>query len=1182
MTKSEPNEPKRHYLEQELRQRISDDPDFFNFIQSGSLDGVWYWDLENPDVEWMSPEFWTTLGFDPADKAHSPSEWQDLIHPEDRDLALANFQAHCQDPSVPYDQIVRYTHRDGSTVWIRCRGLALRNAEGQPIRMFGAHTDLTAFKRSEEALQKHEALGRVALNESGVGFIIFDLENEVHFFSDEFYRMLGLESLGSKVAAPDLRDWIHPDDREAVERSFMDLLQGPHTSAEQEYRLKHSDGHYLHLQARGRVLEFSANQRPKTLVATQVDVTSLKKTEQTLAQRDHLWRIALQGSGVGMIELNLQTLEIYLSDEWHRILGLSHSVTSLDEVFALMHPEDVSTAQRDLGGLQSGEVSAANSTLRMRHSDGRYLFFQSYAHIYEWDAAGQPLKLAATQIDISPLKHKEAELSRTSELLESSSRMTQTGWWLVDLEENRVHWSKVTREIHEVDDDFVPNVEAGINFYKAGENREKITREFEKSLAEGCELAGEFEIVTAKGNPKWIKTLGQVEMQNGRAVKIFGSFQDITEQKQNEQDLLEAKAKAEAANRAKSEFLANMSHEIRTPLNGVIGFNELLQRSPLNQTQQSYLKAASESAKSLLDVLNDVLDYSKLEAGQYRSHSEKINLCDWVQHLSDSFMLRTHEKKLEFLLKTGADLPQYIWSDPKLLEQCIGILMNNAIKFTAQGEVELSIERTGPQKICISVRDTGVGIAPEHRSKIFELFSQADGSSTRRYGGTGLGLNICSRLLKLLDTQLELQSQVDVGSEFRFELEVPCEGQFKPSIPGDYSHLQQVLIIDDNDKNRRILEDMLALYGIASTSCKNGIEGLKQLMEERYDLAIIDYQMPLLNGLEVIEKIRRKLSLSDAELPILLLHSSMENHLIRPACQQFNINFEDMKPLTLTRLQEVLSQVPKTEGTALPQPTQHSIQPMVLIVDDNDINRMLASTLIQMSLPNAQIIEAQNGLEAVEMYSRHQVDLVLMDIQMPLQNGYEATREIRRLHPERNTAIIALTAGTEAGERERCLDAGMNEYMSKPIVPELLIQQIQKWLPQFESKQPPASPSPLPQQGQAHVNYAELQRRMANLDLDLASLQDSMLKDFSEQLQTLQNAAQKQDFKQIHFCTHRMRGSALYLCYERLVELTHILDQFESIDTRFQECLGHIQEEIELLKSISLTEALKTHSNTQT
>ncbi len=545
-----------------------------------------------------------------------------------------------------------------------------------------------------------------------------------------------------------------------------------------------------------------------------------------------------------------------------------------------------------------------------------------------------------------------------------------------------------------------------------------------------------------------------------------GTLSTAFERKELINRLNESVLIAENANKSKSEFLANMSHEIRTPLNGVIGFSDLISRTSLNENQQQYAHNINQSASALLDLINDILDFSKIEAGKLELNYESIDLFELIEQITDIVKLSAHNKNLELLLNIKNDIPKVALVDYVRLRQVVVNLISNAIKFTEKGEIEIAINAIETQTPNVweyefYVRDTGIGINDEMQVNILESFTQADSSITRKYGGTGLGLTIASRLLKLMDSELKVESQINKGSKFFFkiQLETLPDNHFESFDISEFNCFNQTLLIDDNSNNLVILSDMLKLFNIKSHALNSARDAIKLLKKNKFNLAIIDYNMPEQNGLEIVKIIRNELNISSNEMQIILLHSSSEISGIENFIKNSEINLEMIKPLKINQLQNGLLKIKesknqitnKLDGIDSTNYKQEEIisennQIVIMVVEDNQTNMMLANYIISAILPNANIIEAKDGQEAVDLFKKENPDIIFMDIHMPIMSGYESSEAIRKLEKGKNTPIIALTAGTLLEEKENCLKSGMNDYITKPVLIETIEKILKKYL----------------------------------------------------------------------------------------------------------------------------------------
>ena len=528
-----------------------------------------------------------------------------------------------------------------------------------------------------------------------------------------------------------------------------------------------------------------------------------------------------------------------------------------------------------------------------------------------------------------------------------------------------------------------------------------------------------------------------------------------------------AKKEAEQANKAKSEFLANMSHEIRTPLNGIIGFTEVLMKTNLTDIQQQYMQNVSASAESLMSLINDILDFSKIEAGRLELDWEIADLVELVESTMDMVKYKAHCKGLELLLDIPPDIIQYVKVDSLRLRQVIMNLLSNAIKFTDKGEIEFNIraerfKKTGNRALFrFFVRDSGIGISPDNQHKIFESFMQADPSTTKKYGGTGLGLTISNRLLGKMGDQLHLASEPGSGSTFSFTLELDVEQAKENKPPVVFKKVKKALVVDYNSQNCFILRNILNYLGIDSDTASCGAEAIKKIRKNNaYDILIVDYHMPEMDGLVCIEKINELIKPMGNVPPAVLLSISSDDADVVQKYKESGVRFRLMKPVKIAALRGIMNQLENNEissdfgpGSAndfsnKAEPCAISGKFIIMIAEDNKINMILAQTLISQLLPESKIIKATNGSEAVGLFMKQKPDMIFMDIQMPEKDGYSATGEIRAIEQssENKVPIIALTAGTLKDEKDRCLQAGMSDYLSKPFKEIEIRAIIEKWL----------------------------------------------------------------------------------------------------------------------------------------
>jgi len=600
---------------------------------------------------------------------------------------------------------------------------------------------------------------------------------------------------------------------------------------------------------------------------------------------------------------------------------------------------------------------------------------------------------------------------------------------------------------------------------------EKFRRDDRHVAATGQQLRS-IEVNETDGRVVWVEVIKTaVRDAQGRIVGTQAIFWDVTERQLAVQALQQAKEAAESASRSKSEFLANMSHEIRTPLNAVIGMTELVLETPLNSMQREYLNMVLSSGESLLSVINDILDFSKIEAGKLDLDQRVFDLRETCGDTMKSLALRARSQSLELVCHIAPDVPAKVSGDPQRLRQVLVNLVGNAIKFTEVGEVMLDVQIASIDAehvlLHFEVADTGVGIPADKLPTIFEAFVQADSGSTRRYGGTGLGLTISARLIELMQGHIWVDSEPGRGSRFHFEIPFIISQQNLPEIPVETAVRMsgtRVLVVDDHETNRRIYQEMLKNWQMQPVTAVNAKEAMALLIAaERtgfpFRLMISDAEMPDVDGFTLVERMRRDPKL---EQTLVIMSSSADRPTDSVRCRELGIAACLIKPV---KQSELFNSIIEALGVTLPEETvlagkavQPALPPMkILLAEDNRVNQKLVVGLLEKW--GHRVTISDNGLEAVKAFQTDPFDLLIMDVQMPEMDGLEATRKIREceLKTGQHVPIIAMTAHAMTGDREQCLQAGMDGYVSKPLRMHELYQAIANLFSKTEDEPvPPA------------------------------------------------------------------------------------------------------------------------------
>ena len=908
-------------------------------------------------------------------------------------------------------------------VWVRDEAVLVRDEDGNPAYWQGVSFDITDRKKAEEEVRKlNEDLEervrertaqleesreryRLVLQASNDGIFDRNLNTGEMYWNERLFEIFGLSSSEVTPSFDLLLELMHPEDRPRVMEALAVHIERGEVYTE-EYRARRPNGEYRTCFVRGEAMRDEEG-KPIRIAGVVRDITERKKageSQRLLAEAGVVFASSL--------------------DYREQLPSLAHLMVPILADWCAVHVvEGDSLNPVAIANQDPEKVQWANELLE------RY-----------------PLVLDSQHALTSAIRTGEPEI--IPEVPEE---------FLRPFAQDEEHMTLI-REVGVTSVMILPLVARGRAFGTITlVSAESKRRYGEEDLGLAEELARR--VALAVDNARLYEELeGHVEERTAQLESAVD-------------ELKKARESAEEANRSKSEFLANMSHEIRTPMNGVIGMTGLLLDTWLSDEQRDYAESIRTSGEHLLDIINDILDFSKIEAGKLEFETIDFDLRATVEETAVLLAERAHRKGLELISLVESGVPTALRGDPGRIRQVLTNLLGNAIKFTEEGEVvvrvELVEENETEARIRLSVTDTGIGLTEEERSRLFQAFSQADASTTRRYGGTGLGLSISSRLVGMMDGTMDVESEPGMGSTFSFTLPVRKQPEGERTAPASAADLGglKVLIVDDNATNRRILHEHVTSWGMKVAAVGGGPEALEVLRSsEPYDVAILDMQMPDMDGLELARRIKADPSISGTRL---ILLTSVGERGDAYEARTAGIGAYLLKPVRQSDLHDAIaavigaSEAPSEEETSLV--TRHSLhedraaaRARLLVAEDNPVNQKVAVRMLARLGYRADV--AGNGLEAVEAVSRIPYHAVLMDVQMPEMDGYAATAEIRRSEGERGasrTPIIAMTAGAMRGDREAAFEAGMDDYVSKPVKPEELENVLDRWLSQESQEDDP-------------------------------------------------------------------------------------------------------------------------------
>ena len=1136
--------------------------------------GVWDWNGRT-DKLYYSHRWKQMLGYADAEIGDTLAEWQDRVHPDDVVAALAELERHERGDTPLYRSEHRVRCKDGTYKWLLDLGTVTeRDAAGKALRMIGTHTDLTWQHEIRDKLEESEEVYRSLVSALSEGVLIVDANGRVQGCNPSAERILGLSQEGI-LADGMLREGrtLYPDGLPYPPEllpSARTLATGVSCQGVILGRFR-PNGDVVWLEMNSEPLRHAVSHRLMGAVVSFTDVTERHAAEQQLRKLS----LAVEQSPNGIVITDIGGRIEYANDAFARITG--YQPTDAAGVAANgLYPEGTEPERIDAlyATLRAGESWKGEFLNRrangedsidlvlispIRHQDGRITHYLAiHEDVTELKRAGAELEMHRHHLELL-VTERTRELEAANEARDATEHFAKTiadnipgvvSYWDRDVRcrySNGGFWEWFGKTTLEVAGRTMAEVKGDAYYARV--------RQYVEHALRGDFQQFEREIIKPSGEVGYLWTHYIPDLHDGEVSGFFVMSTDITAVKRAElrlqqlnDELTVSRDRAEAASRAKSSFLANMSHEIRTPMNAIIGLTHLLQRDTQNPLQQERLGVVSGAAQHLLQVINDILDLSKIESGKMTLEEGDFSLDALLTRLCDLVGDRARAKSLELVLDTDL-LPDMLRGDPMRLSQALLNLLGNAVKFTERGSIVLRGEvlenANGSMLVRFEVKDTGIGIPADKLPALFAPFEQADSSTTRRFGGTGLGLAITRRLAEAMGGEVGVHSVPDEGSTFW--LTVRLRTSQRPARTRAAFANRRVLLVDDLADARAAVAGVLRIMGLRTDALATGAEALAAIeaaiaAKDPYDVALVDLEMPDMDGNDVAHRIAKLPARIRPRVVILSTTQEPDAAAGPPADGVAGVL---VKPILPSALHDTLSQLlrgePALVGSRLGPSRAETVLrrrhsgARVLVAEDNPVNQQVIVDLLAAAGVEADV--AGTGVEAVRMATAGNYDLILMDMQMPEMDGLEATRAIRAQPGGGATPILAVTASAFSEDRQQCLDAGMNDHIAKPVDPETLYRTLMRWLPRKGSAVEPQAPAAAPAAGAAsdHDVVATL-AGIDGLDLILGLRQVGdrpatyarVLRQFADHYSAAWHgdATDADAVRELRGCVHSLKGAA--------------------------------------------------------
>ena len=1039
-------------------QKIAQLSDRMSLAIEGGSDGLWDWMDITQDAQWWSPNYHTILGYTVEELVPSLASHRALMHP-DSVAASRDMLQRALGGGAPYDLEVQLRTKYNGYRWFRLRAKVFFDDHGQPIRMAGSTQDIHERKLAQAGLAQTNERFALAAESAGIGVWEWDLATKELRWDAQMYQLYRHSADSGQTPLDILLTYLHPDDKVRFESDLAQTIRNG-KPFEANFRIFWPQGEVRHLRAAARVVRDSAG-RALRMIGVNFDITEVRRAQEALAESEAILDRAGRIAGVGGWRIDLKAQTVYWSQETRHIHEAQDDyVPTLKRITRFYTPEakPVLSAAIDTS-MKTGK--GWDLELSLVTAKGRSIWVRVVGEV-EFEN-GEPVRLVGALQDVTERRKLTEAIQKSNQLMTDVLQNLPCGLSVFDGNLQLVAQNPQLRQLLGLPDSLFNGQETTF---------EQVIRhnaqngEYGDVDVETAVMA----IVERARNP--VPHVFERDRPNGVPLEVRGmplpgggfitTYVDISERKKGQKLLTEALEAAQQASVSKSQFLANMSHEIRTPMNAILGMLKLLQKTDLDVRQQDYVDKTKGAARSLLGLLNDILDFSKVEAGKMLLDPRPFQVDRLLRDLSVILSSSVGGKDVEVLFDLDPRLPPSLVGDDMRLQQVLINLGGNAIKFTNQGTVVVRLRQVSRSDEAVivefAVQDSGIGIAPDKQAAIFSGFSQAEASTTRSFGGTGLGLSISSRLTALMGGTLQLQSALGMGSTFSFQVRlgfaVPenSVGSTKQKALPNAEALR-TLVVDDNAIARQLIAEMAQSLGWQVDTADSGAQALalvQQALDQgrAYQAIFMDWRMREMDGWQTSQSIRKMMT----EPPVIIMLTAHGREMLgeRSAQEQSLLNGFLVKPVTASMLQEALQDA-QIAATGFADPAPYVLEMpkrlqglRILVVEDNMINQTVAHGLL--AAEGAQVTLAANGQQGVDAVTQapRAFDVVLMDLQMPVMDGYTATRILRQEWDLRQLPIIAMTANVMASDRAACLEAGMNDHVGKPFEIDELVDTILK------------------------------------------------------------------------------------------------------------------------------------------